>query len=95
MEQVLLQQKNSGQVNLIETYKKYPHIGALLPAMGYGDEQIKELEETINNTDCDLVVSATPIKIQRLININKPILNVRYELQEIGYPNLEDVLKDF
>jgi len=81
--------------SLIETYKKYPHIGALLPAMGYGDEQIKELEETINNTDCDLVVSATPIKIQRLININKPILNVRYELQEIGYPNLEDVLKDF
>lgn len=80
---------------LVQTYKKYPHIGALLPAMGYGKEQIAELEETINNTDCDLVLSATPIKIQQLIKINKPILNVRYELQEIGYPNLEDILKDF
>ena len=77
------------------TYEKYTHIGNLLPAMGYSDEQISSLEKTVNNTPCDLVVSATPISIEKLIKINKPILNVSYELQEIGSPTLEDVLKKF
>ena len=78
-----------------ETYEKYPEIGILLPAMGYGEQQVKDLEETINNTDCDCVVIATPIDLRRIIKINKPAVQVSYELQEIGYPTIADVLKDF
>lgn len=80
---------------ITETFEKYPDIGTLLPAMGYGDQQIKDLEETINNTDCDLVVIGTPIDLRKLININKPALQVTYDLQEIGKPDLEDVLAKF
>ncbi len=75
-----------------ETYEKYPNIGILLPAMGYGTEQIKDLEETINNTDCDSVVIGTPIDLGRILNINKPSTRVKYELQEIGSVTLESVL---
>ncbi|MFB3850526.1 MAG: cyclic 2,3-diphosphoglycerate synthase [Acidobacteriota bacterium] len=78
-----------------ETYKKYPEIGILLPAMGYGEKQMKDLEKTINKTKCDLVVIATPIDLGRLIKINKPSVRVEYSLAEIGKPNLEDVLKKF
>jgi len=78
-----------------ETFEKYPDIGILLPAMGYGDQQIKDLEATINATECDLVVIGTPIDLRRIIKINKPAVQVRYELQEIGKPTLKDVLKDF
>ncbi len=77
-----------------ETFEKYPEIGTLLPAMGYFEQQLKDLEETINNTDCDVVISATPIDITRLVKVNKPIVRVRYELEEIGYPKLEDILKE-
>jgi predicted GTPase len=80
--------------SITETYKKYPDIGALLPAMGYGDQQMKDLEETIANTECDAVVVATPIDLGKLINIDKPHTRVEYELQEIGTPTLEDALKD-
>ncbi len=80
---------------ITETFEKYPDIGVLLPAMGYGEQQIKDLEETINNTDCDLVIIGTPIDLRKIININKPALRVTYELEEIGKPRLEDVLKDF
>ncbi len=80
---------------LSETFRIYPNIGTLLPAMGYGDEQIKDLETTINRTECDSVVIATPIDLNRLIKINKPTAKVEYELQEIGKPDLEDVLSDF
>lgn len=76
-----------------ETYRKYPDIGILLPAMGYGDKQVKDLETTINKTKCDLVVIATPIDLTRIIKINKPTVRVEYSLSEIGRPNLEDVLK--
>ncbi len=76
-----------------DTYVKYPNTGAILPAMGYGDQMVKDLEETINNADVDLVVSATPIDLTRIIKVNKPMQRVRYELQEIGKPDLEDVLK--
>ena len=75
-----------------ETYAKYPTTGAVLPAMGYGEAQIRELEATINAADADLVIVATPINLTRLIRVNKPTQRVRYELQEIGRPNLEDVL---
>jgi predicted GTPase len=80
---------------ITETFEKYPDIGSLLPAMGYGDAQVKDLEETINKTDCDLVIIATPIDLRRLINIDKPSVRVSYDLQEIGRPTLEDVLAKF
>ena len=80
---------------IADTFKKYPNIGVLLPAMGYSPQQIKDLETTINNTDCDSVIIATPINLLRLININKPSCQVNYELQEIGIPTIKDVLKDF
>jgi len=75
-----------------DTYKKYPNIGILLPAMGYGEKQIKELEQTINTTECDLVIIGTPIDLSRVIKINKKSVRVKYKLQEIGRPNLEEIL---
>jgi predicted GTPase len=80
---------------LAETFKLYPNIGKLMPAMGYGDQQVKDLETSINNTDCDAVVIATPIDLQRIIKIKKPCTKVDYELQEIGKPDLEDVICEF
>ncbi len=77
-----------------DTFDKYPDIGTLLPAMGYFDQQLKDMEETIRKTECDVVVSATPIDITRLIKIDKPMVRVKYELEEIGYPKLEDILKE-
>jgi len=81
--------------SIAETFEKYPEIGILLPAMGYGEQQIKDLETTINKTECDAVVIATPIDLRRIIKINKPAVQVTYELQEIGHPTIADVLKDF
>jgi predicted GTPase len=80
---------------LSETFELYPEIGTLLPAMGYGDEQLRDLETTINNTECDAVVIGTPIDLNRIIKINKPNTRVYYNLQEIGRPDLADVLDDF
>ncbi len=77
------------------TFKKYPHITRMLPAMGYSPKQIKELEQTISAVPCDLVVSGTPIDLGRVLKANKPVVHVRYELDEIGHPNLEDVLKEW
>jgi predicted GTPase len=79
--------------SIAETYEKYPTTGAVLPAMGYGDRQIRELEETINGTPCDLVIVGTPIDLRRLVKIKCPAERVRYELQVIGQPTLEDVLR--
>ena len=75
-----------------ETYQKYPTTGNVLPAMGYGDKQIHELEQTINNMDVDLIIIGTPIDLGRILKINKPTQRVRYELQEIGQPTLADIL---
>lgn len=75
-----------------ETFKKYPGIDNLLPAMGYGKKQILELEETINNADCDTVIIGTPIDLGRIIKINKPIVRAKYELQEISKPGLRDII---
>jgi predicted GTPase len=80
---------------LTETFEKYPNIGTLLPAMGYGEQQLKDLETTINDTDCDTVIIATPIDLNRIIHIKKPNTRVYYDLQEIGSPNLEEVIDDF
>ncbi len=81
--------------SIIETYRKYPHLDVILPAMGYGEKQMKELEETINRSDADLVIIGTPIDLRRVVKLNKPAVRVRYELQEIGKPDLEDVIRDF
>jgi predicted GTPase len=80
---------------LKDTFKTYPNIGVLLPAMGYGEQQLKDLETTINRTECDSVVIGTPIDLSRIIKIKKPFTRVNYNLQEIGRPNLEGVLGDF
>ncbi len=80
---------------LSQTFKNYPEIGILLPAMGYGQQQLDDLETTINNTDCDSVVIATPIDLNRIIKIKKPSTRVYYDLQEIGEPNLDGVLNEF
>ncbi|MGA9192694.1 MAG: cyclic 2,3-diphosphoglycerate synthase [Anaerolineales bacterium] len=79
--------------SILETYRKYPTTGAVLPAMGYGEAQMKELEKTINQSDADLVLVGTPIDLGRLLKIDKPSQRVRYELQVIGQPNLKDILK--
>jgi predicted GTPase len=80
---------------LAETFRIYPNIGQLLPAMGYGIQQVKDLEATINKVDCDSVVIGTPIDLNRLIKIKKPNTRVYYDLQEIGKPDLTDILNDF
>ena len=80
---------------LSETFRIYPNIGTLLPAMGYGDEQVRDLEKTIENTPCDAVVIATPIDLGRIVKINKPKVKVGYDLQEIGTPNLTGILDEF
>lgn len=80
---------------LKETFKIYPNIGTLLPAMGYGEQQLKDLEATINKTECDSVIIGTPIDLNRIINIRKPNTRVYYDLQEIGHPDLTEVIDDF
>jgi predicted GTPase len=76
-----------------KTFNKYPHLGTLLPAVGYGKEQVKELEMTINKTPCDVVLIGTPIDLRRVLQINKPAVSAQYNLEELGSPTLEDVLK--
>jgi len=79
--------------SIVDTFHKYPNTGALLPAMGYGEKQVRELEETINRTPCDLVLIATPIDLRRVLTIKHPSQRVRYELQEIGQPTLKDIVE--
>lgn len=81
--------------SISDTYKKYPNIGILLPAMGYGDKQMKDLEATIAKVPCDAVIIGTPIDLRRVIKINKPAVRVSYNLQEIGHPDLRSILTDF
>jgi len=78
-----------------DTFEKYSHLEDVLPAMGYGKKQTDELQQTINKSDVDAIVIGTPIDLNRVIKIDKPNVRVRYDLQEIGRPNLEDVLSDF
>jgi len=80
--------------SIAATYEKYPHAAGVLPAMGYGGDQIADLEETINNTPADMVIIATPIDLGRLINIRQPNQRVRYELQEIGTPTLKALITE-
>lgn len=80
---------------LVDTFKKYPGIGKLLPAMGYGAQQVKDLETTIRNTQCDAVVIGTPVDLNRVVKIEQPTTRVFYDLEEIGRPKLEEVLDEF
>jgi len=80
---------------LSETFETYPDIGVLLPAMGYGEQQLKDLEAIINNTECDAVIIGTPIDLSRIIKIDKPHTRVHYNLQEIGKPDFTGILEDF
>jgi predicted GTPase len=91
----LVDPRNYAVGRIAETFKIYPNIGTVLPAMGYGTEQIRDLERTIDNTPFDVLIIATPIDLSRVINIRKPYVTVGYELQEIGTPNLEQILTDF
>lgn len=81
--------------SITDTFKKYPNIGTLLPAMGYGDQQVADMEATINKCECDVVVIATPIDLSRIMKIKKPTVRVGYNLQEIGSPNIPEVLESF
>jgi predicted GTPase len=81
--------------SIADTYRTYPGIGALLPAMGYSDQQVRDLEATIDRVPCDVVIVGTPIDLSRIVKISKPVVRARYELQEIGQPDLAHVVDDF
>jgi len=81
--------------SIAETFRAYPHVGALLPAMGYGRQQVEELRETIRRSDADLVLIGTPIDLRRLIELDKPAMRVTYRLQEMGEPTLSDLLAQY
>lgn len=91
----LVDPRSAAVGKIAETFRIYPNIGTLLPAMGYGEQQVKDLEATINKTACDTVVIATPIDLNRIVKIKKPTVKVGYDLQEIGSPNLTEVLDEF
>jgi len=80
--------------SIAETYGRYPHIGSVLPAMGYSNEQLRELEQTIDAVDCDVVVSATPVDLTRLIDCRHPVRHAGYELEEVGRPTLAELLAE-
>ncbi len=80
--------------SIVKTFEEYPHLGAVLPAVGYGKEQIKELEETINKTPCDVVLIGTPIDLRHVLHLNKPATRARYELKEIGKTELKDIIEE-
>jgi predicted GTPase len=88
----LVDPRSAAVGSIAATFRKYPGIGTLLPAVGYGEKQMNELKQTIDKVDCDLVLIATPIDLRRAIHFEKPALRVTYELQEIGKPDLDDVL---
>jgi predicted GTPase len=76
-------------------YASYPHIGPVLPAVGYGAEQLEALRGTLNAADADVVVAATPIDLAALMTLNKPVVRARYEFDEVGEPRLSDLVADF
>jgi predicted GTPase len=80
--------------SIAETFERYPHVGALLPAMGYGRKQMQDLRETIQRSDAELVLIGTPVDLRRLIDLDTPALRVTYRLQEMGEPTLKDVLAE-
>jgi predicted GTPase len=91
----IVEAKSSAVGTIKETYDKYSHLSVILPAMGYGEQQVKDMEETIRRIDCDVVLSATPIDLTRVLKIDKPLVRVSYDLQEIGSPAIKDLLVKF
>jgi len=91
----IIDPRNFALGSIIESFKKYTHLSNVLPAMGYGKKQIQELEQTINNSNCDIVVSGTPIDITRVIKSNKPIIRVRYGVGEKTGEELENIVDNF
>ena len=81
--------------SLIKIYEEFPQISEIVPAMGYNDQQIKDMEETINKAECDLVIDGSPIDLGKLINCNKPIVRVNYDIEAAGKPTIEDILNEF
>ena len=81
--------------SIAETFEQYPETGPLLPAMGYGEDQIRDLEETINNVPCDVVIIGTPVDLRRVVKFKKPAIRVRYDLDEITKPDLQDIVTSF
>jgi predicted GTPase len=79
--------------SLKETFEKYPNAANILPAMGYGDQQVADLEATINATPADVVVEGTPIDLKRIISVNKPIANISYELEEVDPGTIEEMVQ--
>jgi predicted GTPase len=90
---VLVDAREHARGRIAEMYERYPSIGTLLPAAGYSDEQVADLEATINAVDCDYVVVGTPIDLTKVVDIRRPSVRVGYELQVVGRPNLLDVLE--
>ncbi len=80
---------------LIEIFKEFPQIKEIVPAMGYNDQQIKAMEETLNKSKCDLIVNGSPIDLAKLINCNKPIVRVTYDIEAVSSPTIEEVLDEF
>jgi predicted GTPase len=78
-----------------DAYTKYPNLGNLIPALGYYEDQLKDLEKSIENTPCDLILIGSPIDIRRVIDLHKPSMRVYYNLEEIGEPTIDGILKDF
>jgi predicted GTPase len=76
-------------------FEEFPQITQIVPAMGYNDQQIKDMEDTLNNAECDLIIDGSPIDLEKLIKVNKPIVRVTYDIQPIGSPSIEDVLEEF
>ncbi len=93
--ETIVDPRHWAQGTIRDTFEKYPNTGPLLPAMGYGEKQVRDLEATINAVDCDVVVIGTPIDLNRIIQINKPTVRVSYDLMEKGAPNLNTVLDAF
>jgi predicted GTPase len=91
---VLVDPRSAAVGSIAETFEHYPHVGALLPAMGYGREQMNDLRVTIEASGAELVLIGTPIDLRRLIDFDVPALRVRYRLQEIGEPTLEEILTE-
>jgi predicted GTPase len=92
---VIVDPRPSAVGSLADTFVKFPHLTRVLPAMGYSPEQVRELEESINEADCDVVVAGTPIDLRRVLKVNKPIVRARYELAEIGHPSLDEILTEW
>lgn len=81
--------------SILETLEKYPHLSRVLPAMGYSPEQVRDLEASINGANCDVVITGTPIDLRRILKVNKPIVRARYEMAEIGRPDLEEIIAEW